>query len=247
MQSMITREIHLPSGHIAIIDEADWDLVKACVWHANVSKRCHVVYAHTRVLDPLTGRRQHVTMHRLIFGAAAGQRVDHINHDGLDNRRENLRLCTASGNGANSRLPVNNTSGYKGVRRERDRWMAAIGVNGKTIRLGTFDDKRDAAQAYNAACIAAFGEFALPNAGVPTEPIARTPLLRQPRWLAKSGKSGYRGVTWVSHAKRWRANCAGKYLGYFDDPWDAALAFNTASRIAYGYRAYQNERHPEPG
>lgn len=99
-------------------------------------------------------------MHRVILARKLerplrkGEVVDHINGNGLDNRRENLRLATHSQNGMNRGKQSNNTSGFKGVSLERKtgKWVAHISRNGEYIRLGTFADR---IQAYEAYCKAA--------------------------------------------------------------------------------------------
>ena len=104
-------------------------------------------------------------MHRIILPPKKGFDIDHKNRNGLDNRRCNLRYATRSQNLANSKLPVNNTSGFKGVRFEKDRglWLARIKVNQVTKNLGRYKNKIDAAKAYNAAAIKYFGEFSRIN------------------------------------------------------------------------------------
>ena len=101
-------------------------------------------------------------MHTLIAGVKG---PDHVNSNGLDNRRINLREASQAQNCANQRLHSNNTSGYKGVSRERAerRWKARICVKGRHIFLGRFDDPVEAARAYNEAALEYFGEFAWLN------------------------------------------------------------------------------------
>ena len=94
-------------------------------------------------------------MHRLILGAKEGQCVDHINGDPLDNRKENIRICTLSQNSQNRRQRKDNTSGLKGVswaKREK-KWVSYIRSGGKHLWLGYFNDKNDAAKAYDKAVI----------------------------------------------------------------------------------------------
>ena len=91
--------------------------------------------------------------------------VDHINHDGLDNRKENLRICTRSQNMMNQRVYKNNKSGYKGVywHKANSYWVSQIRKNKKSIYLGYFKDKTVAAKAYNKAALEIFGKYALLN------------------------------------------------------------------------------------
>jgi AP2 domain/HNH endonuclease len=152
-------EIPLTKGFIALVDEEDFDLVSQMRWYAHADRRNNV-YARSR-----THNQTGIYMHRLILGAAKGDEVDHHNHNGLDNRRSNLRLCSRTQNNGNARLQRHNTSGFKGVsfNKPRNRWQAYINFEGKKISLGYFDSPRHAALKYNAAASEYFGEFANVN------------------------------------------------------------------------------------
>ncbi len=90
--------------------------------------------------------------------------VDHRNHDGLDNRRENLRPCTRKENQRNQKIQHGKASKFKGVFRDcPDKWTSLITVNGRKIRLGNFALEEDAAKAYDKAAQQHFGEFACLN------------------------------------------------------------------------------------
>jgi hypothetical protein len=91
--------------------------------------------------------------------------VDHINHNGLDNRRTNLRVCTRVQNQGNRKRNVNNVSGYKGVYLDgrRGHWVASIREGGRSLKLGRFPTAEDAALAYNEAATTKWGEYALLN------------------------------------------------------------------------------------
>lgn len=91
--------------------------------------------------------------------------VDHINRNGLDNYRCNLRPATRLQNRMNCGLSKRNKSGFKGVswHKSCNKWVAKIEINDKSIYLGLFDDKIEAAKAYNAAAKKHFGEFAWLN------------------------------------------------------------------------------------
>lgn len=154
-------EIPLASGDVALVDVDDWPLVQTFTWCA--SKGQFTTYVVANIVKA-NGRRTMIKLHRLIMDAQVGQLVDHRNHDGLDNRRHNLRVATSSQNGANNR-PTSNRSGYKGVgwHALRGKWRAYITVDRRTRHLGLFTDSWEAAQAYNAAAIEAWGEFAYLN------------------------------------------------------------------------------------
>jgi hypothetical protein len=100
-------------------------------------------------------------LHRLIMDAPDDMCVDHINGDKLDNRKENLRICTNQQNQMNKAKYKNNKSGFKGVSFDKptNKYKAQIMIDGKKKHLGRFDDKLDAYKAYCDACIKYHGEY----------------------------------------------------------------------------------------
>lgn len=154
----MTRRIPLTHGKFALVDASDFNLISAFPWRA-VRVR-HTWYAETYV----KGAREF--MHRFLLCAAPGQRVDHRDGDGLNNRRQNLRPASSSLNQANRRR-VRSKSGYKGVSRDRARkarpWRASITVEQRFISLGRYATAEAAARAYDRAAREAFGEFACTN------------------------------------------------------------------------------------
>ena len=106
-----------------------------------------------------------IYMHREIMNAPDGMEVDHINRNGLDNRRENLRLCTKAQNQQNSKKRRGKSSIFKGVSwdKKRRKWRVEITVNKKQIMLGRFPSEMEAAKAYDREAIYYFGVFAKPN------------------------------------------------------------------------------------
>lgn len=157
MTSTAWHELVLPRGYVLLVDDQDWDFVQQHKWHAVPARKTH--YAQT-IIDQWPH-----SLHAMLLKPAPGLVVDHKNHNGLDNRRDNLRTCTQSQNKANITKFKNNTSGYKGVswNKRRRKWYAAITVNYRTQHLGVYDDPWEAAQAYNRAALEAWGEFALLN------------------------------------------------------------------------------------
>lgn len=151
-------EIPLKNGYVAVIDLDDVETVSRYGWVLDDSKPNW--YVHT-----CTGKeRKTLRLHRLIMTPPPGKVVDHIDGNGLNNRRSNLRICSPKHNSANSRKGKRNSSAYKGVhRRENGRWRAAIRVDGKLINIGTFNNELDAANAYNEYATKYFGEFACLN------------------------------------------------------------------------------------
>ena len=140
--------IKLPSGHEAIIDASDIELVESIHWHAAKCRRTMYV-KHTTPRNE-NGKQETIRLHRLIMGHPIGMQVDHINGNGLDNRRENLRVATANQNQHNRRPNLRSVSGIKGVtwRHDLNRWQAGIRLNGKAKNLGSFGCTTAAALAY---------------------------------------------------------------------------------------------------
>jgi hypothetical protein len=151
------RIVPLTRGYSALVDAEDYERVASFAWSA--AKPSNVVYA---VRDE---KRKRIYLHRFILNAPDGVEVDHWNGDGLDNRRENLRLCSHAENVRNSRPHARGTSSYKGVHLHRasGKWAVEIQVNEKRRFIGLFGDETEAAKAYDAAARASHGEYAYCN------------------------------------------------------------------------------------
>lgn len=153
----------LINGHRVLVDEIDLAIVGGRRWIVSHRKTLNFTRLYVVSLSS-TGPRT-TYLHRAIMKARSGEVVDHRNHDGLDNRRENLRIATPSQNVANMRRQPGRSSRFKGVswNREKSRWESYIEVNGTKRRLGYFRVEADAARAYDAAALDAWGEFAWVN------------------------------------------------------------------------------------
>lgn len=139
----------------ALIDLDDVDKVKNIKWHRSDLQRS-TYYCLSN--DPEWKR-----IHRLIMGVTDKNIVvDHINHNGLDNRKSNLRICTSGQNTCNCLTSKNNKSGHKGVywSKERKKWCAQISINNKTKGLGRYDTIEEAIEAREKAAKEYYGEFA---------------------------------------------------------------------------------------
>lgn len=158
------KTIELTQGKSAIVDDADYEWISAHRWYFVDSGKHGYGHAARQVRVDSGGWRQ-VRMHREIVGAKAGEQVDHINGDPLDNRRSNLRICNNAQNRANMHRKRRSSSRYKGVHwHKRDRrWVATITINGQRIALGSYTDEEEAARAYDRAAPEVFGEFARTN------------------------------------------------------------------------------------
>ena len=146
---------------VVMVSDVDLDRVSAFRWSGYRMGRSGTMYAATGT--------PRLYMHRLITRAPVGFDVDHRNGDGLDNRRENLRVCPHALNLANQAIQNRvKTSQYKGVSfdrhtRSRNKWGAYIKVNGARRWLGLHASEHEAAIAYNVAAAAAWGEYARLN------------------------------------------------------------------------------------
>lgn len=159
----MAREIPLTRGMVALVDDEDFERVAQYKWTTYKAKRTRTFYAYRTI--NVHGRRTCLFLHRFLLDAPKGLKVDHVNGNGLDNRRENLRFATTAENVRSSARASNNTSGFKGVSwHKHDRkWEANITFNGKRRYLGSFTCPIEAAKVYDAAAREQFGDFARVN------------------------------------------------------------------------------------
>lgn len=158
------KEIKLSAGKVTIVDDEDYALLSKYKWTYNPSG---TGYAYTTKRQ--NGNKiQHILMHRFLMKPEKGKIVDHKNGNGLDNRRENLRVCSQTENHRNQRPQVKEGkySKYKGVSwdKHRRKWITYITLPYRKFKcLGRYENEVDAAKAYNKAAINFFGEFARLN------------------------------------------------------------------------------------
>jgi hypothetical protein len=152
----MARRIPLTKGFFALVDDEDYESLVQWSWSYDARK--HTGYAK-RPYAPEESRY----MHHVVVGTR--KRLDHIDGNGLNNRRNNLRPATKSQNGANRQKTSSNTIGFKGVvyDKRRRKWYGQIQVEYHKKHLGTFSTPEDAAQAYERAASEHFGEFAVLN------------------------------------------------------------------------------------
>lgn len=141
------KKINLTQGQFAIVDDEDFEWLSYYSWSARWNPRSHTYYALSNEIG-LDEKFHTIYMHRKIMNTSRGEVVDHINHNGLDNRKSNLRNVRNLENSQNRRGHNSNSrSGYLGVSPDGGRWKAQIQVDGKKLNLGRYSNVEDAIHA----------------------------------------------------------------------------------------------------
>jgi hypothetical protein len=237
----MSNNIPLSQNLSAIVDDEDYEAVNQYKWHAARTGRSIYAYRHL-VVD---GKRIKESMHRMIMNAPDGLFVDHVNGNGLDCRRGNMRLATISQNNQNRRLDCRNKSGVSGIHFNKlsRRWRAFLSVNGVNMFLGSFLNFDDAVAARRAAMEKHHGEFA---SKIDTDEQqmevsrlnVRTARPGIDRRIAKNNVSGCNGVSWNSKKGMWQAslyaNGVRHHLGWHKELKPAIAARKAAEQQYYG-------------
>jgi hypothetical protein len=156
------KKIPLTQGQFALVDDADYDWLMQWKW-SSLKRKTGLFYAvRTDTQNKM------VYMHRSINDTDGGFWTDHVNGNGLDNRRLNLRTCSKQQNAYNRRKTERETSSrYKGVslykRNHTNPWMARIKYDGKSLHIGYYPTEADAARAYDIKALEMFGKYASVN------------------------------------------------------------------------------------
>jgi len=167
------KEIKLNHGYVALVDDEDFDFLNQFKWRVRLGRKNESLYA-IRWGDKDNGKKPLLRMHRVVMNLFdKNLQIDHIDHNGLNNQKGNLRVCTNAENQRNRKPNKNGTSKYKGVCfyvskvkgkngkiYEWSRWLSDITINRKSIRIGYFNTEESAAKAYDKAAKKHFGEFA---------------------------------------------------------------------------------------
>ena len=153
------KEIKLTQNKVVMVDDEDFEWLNQWKWHVQKDKNRWYAVRNDKMAN--------VRMHRLILDLKSFKYdkriIDHKDNNGLNNQRHNLRICNNSQNQMNRNLT--SSSGYKGVswHKLNNKWTAQVRFNKKNYHLGYFNDKREAALAYDKKATELFGEFAKTN------------------------------------------------------------------------------------
>lgn len=234
------REIPLTQGKTAIVDDDDYEWLMAMgKWGYEKGPRT----GYARRADRVGKNRHKVWMHREIMRAPRGIQVDHIDGDGCNNQRANLRLASGQQNCRNRKPLLDATSPYKGVsyKQDSDTYAVRIRLEKGSEWLGCHADEHLAARIYDCAAVKHYGEYAQIN--FPGEPmLSDAEFARLTERKARA--SSYRGISWHSERERWRVviHVEGRryHIGYFRQEIDAALAYNEAAIKYHGDNAKLN-------
>lgn len=144
------KTIKLSKNLVTIVDASDYEYLSKYKWYAK--KSCSNYYAAKSKGKGLP----YILMHRLLLSVPKGSVIDHINRNSLDNRKSNLRIVSIRQNNINTKAKKNKK--YKGItfNKLRKKWVASIG-------LGSFDDPKDAAKAYDKIAKLIYGKSAFLN------------------------------------------------------------------------------------
>ncbi len=151
--------VTLTQSKIATIDSRDYEMISRYKWHAEIKK--HGVWYAASTIRRQDGKKRILYMHTLIMGDHPHYQMDHKDHDGLNNTRGNLRLCTWRQNQWNRIGHIKTSSRYKGVcwNSGRKKWQVAIAHK----YIGLYEDEKTAALVYNTKARELYGEFAFIN------------------------------------------------------------------------------------
>jgi hypothetical protein len=150
------------AGMVALVDDEEFERVNKYKWRLDINGKNK--YALSNIY--INNKKTTIRLHRFIFNLNKNIKcIDHINHNGLDCRKINLRVCSYSQNQGNRMPTIGCTSKFKGVYwdKSRNKWLCEITPNKKKKHIGRFENEIDAAKAYDEKAREVYGEFAYTN------------------------------------------------------------------------------------
>ena len=167
------KKIILTNGGFSLVDDADYPVLNRYLWYWIQVPNSDLRYAVRNATSSENENRGSIRMHRQLLGLPPkNPHVDHKDRNGLNNRRNNLRICAPGRNAQNRKIRKDSCSGFKGVHLRTSgswkAWRAKIQIDGKNVTLGHYVTAKEAAKAYNRAARKHFGEFARLNIFIPT-------------------------------------------------------------------------------
>ena len=216
-------------GYDVEIDEEDLPFFKSKKWNIHKASKSNTGYVYTWICE--NGIVNMMQMHRLLMGVHGDSTyvVDHIDHNGLNNKRSNLRLCLYAENSWNQQIRKNNTTGYKGVslKGEINKYYARIMKNYIPQDMGCYKTPEEAAVAYDIAALHLYGEYACTNFDKEMYKDLDIEVEYEKRHYVPT--CNYRGVV-KRTPTRYEVNvCVNRkpiYLGSFPTPESAAIAYD---------------------
>ncbi|MEK6861476.1 MAG: AP2 domain-containing protein [Nanoarchaeota archaeon] len=153
------KTIILSQNKVALVDDKDFEWLNQWKWY--YGSRDYAIRKKHIHLGKYRYKTESILMHREIMKVSRGIFIDHINGNGIDNRKQNLRIATQQQNMCNSKTRSDNTSGYRGVWWDEyhKKWAAEIHFNNKKKTIGRYEDIKNAAKAYNDASLKYHGEY----------------------------------------------------------------------------------------
>ncbi len=196
--SRTMKRIKLTQGYTAMVDDEDYQMLQEFSWFVRRAHKAEKMVAARTFWDG--EKKTIIYMHRYIVDAAPGENVLHISEDGLDNRRKNLRVATASQTRLRDRRRKGESK-YKGVSWStlRGKWRARVIADGNVVFVEFYDTEKEAARAYNAYAVDAYKDARINEIdGVSRQQQATAP----PRKPRDKPTSRYTGVHLDKRAKR---------------------------------------------
>lgn len=212
-------------GLFAIVDDEDYEEGIKYSWHLSMSG--NIKYACTTIKDS-NRQKKNLFLHRLIMKPKSDEIIDHIDGDGLNNLRKNLRICTYKENSRNIHVAIG-MSKYRGVSyATKDAWkVSIINDNDESEYLGTYTDEKDAALVYDKYALKYYKDFANINFPDLIEQYEQLNIGYSNTKFKKS--SAYVGVYWDRSRNKWAVQIQIKYkayhIGYFDNEDNAHEAY----------------------